>query len=144
MKPDPDFGALPYCAGFLILCWLIMRFGPVFKAWRVRHWRATTGIVSDTMMVPHAVLVTRWHWRSGNPHQEPETQYIAVVSYSFNGRGGNRDGRLEQQFPTESAAHKFLSHFHAGQTVSVRISPLWPHHSTIDIDPAILSARQKK
>lgn len=68
---------------------------------------------------------------------------LAVVNYRFHDGGINREGCLQQRFTNERAAHKFSSHFHTGQTVSLHHVSVWPYLSTLEFEPTILHTARK-
>jgi hypothetical protein len=55
MKGDPDFRALPYIIGDGPF-WGLFEVFPIVRAWCVRHWNVTVGVVTDTMLVPHTEM----------------------------------------------------------------------------------------
>jgi hypothetical protein len=103
MKTGPDAGALLlYCIGAIVFFLTLQRVLLIVKAWCVRRWRVTSGVVKDTMLVPHAELVPWGRYRRNNTFVAV-SQYVAVVNYTFHDGGIDREGRLLQRILSAKA-----------------------------------------
>src|SRR5215469_10439750 len=128
----PGFGdQLVFYIGVFVVFFALRKVLLTVKVWRVRRWKITAGVIKDTMLVPHGELAQQPTWNARFPSFVGQTQYVALVNYTFHDGGIDREGRLQRRFTNQRAAHKFLGHFHTGQIVSVRHSSIWPYPSKL-------------
>src|SRR5215469_13886962 len=104
MMSGPGFGVqLLFYIGAFVLFFGVRRVLLIVKAWRVRHWRVTAGLIKDTMLVPHGELAQQPTWNVRFPSFVGQTRYVAVVNYTFHDGGSDREGRLQRRFANERA-----------------------------------------